>query len=81
MTLIYQDVFKSPVCLSHHVVEDEAGVRQFEVFEQTVELPAVQRTPGTVEVVSGLRLLPRVVVVLELDRRTDASSMTAPFLI
>lgn len=74
MTLIYQDVFKFAVCPSHHVVEDEAGVRQFEVFEQTVELPAVQRTPGTVEVVSGLRLLPRVVVVLELDRRTEASS-------
>lgn len=59
------------VCLAHHVVEDEAGVRQFEVFEQTVELPAVQRTPGTVEVVSGLCLLPRVVVVLELNGRTD----------
>lgn len=70
-----QDVSTSPaslsVCLAHHVVEDEAGVRQFEVFEQTVELPAVQRTPGTVEVVSGLRLLPRVVVVLELNRRKD----------
>lgn len=38
------------------------------MFEQTVELPAVQRAPGTVEVVSGLRLLPSVVVVLELDR-------------
>lgn len=42
------------------------------MFEQTVELPAVQRTPGTVEVVSGLSLLPRVVVVLELDGRTEA---------
>lgn len=70
-----KDVSTSPaslsLCLAHHVVEDEAGVRQFEVFEQTVELPAVQRTPGTVEVVSGLRLLPRVVVVLELNRRKD----------
>lgn len=58
---------------THHVVEDEAGVGQFEVFDQTVELPAVQRAPGTVEVVSGLRLLPRVVVVLELDGRTGES--------
>lgn len=75
-------IFKFPaslsVCLSHHVVEDEAGVRQFEVFEQTVELPAVQRTPGTVEVVSGLRLLPRVVVVLELNTRTEAVSVREP---
>lgn len=53
----------------HHVVENEAGVRQFEVFEQTVELPAVQRAPGTVQVVPGLRLLPRVIVVLELEDR------------
>lgn len=53
---------------SHHIVEDEAGVGQFEVFEQTVELPAVEGTPGTVEVVSGLRLLPSVVVVLELEK-------------
>lgn len=37
------------------------------MFEQTVQLPAVQRAPGAVEVVSGLRLLPRVVVVLELQ--------------
>lgn len=58
---------------SHHVVEDEARVRQFEVFEQAVELPAVQRTPRAVEVVSGLRLLPRVVVVLKLERNRDVS--------
>lgn len=44
------------------------------MFEQTVELPAVQCTPGTVEVISGLRLLPSVVVVLELDRKTEAVS-------
>lgn len=37
------------------------------MFEQTVQLSAVQRAPGAVEVVSGLRLLPRVVVVLELQ--------------
>lgn len=37
------------------------------MFEQTVEPPAVERTPGAVEVVSGLRLLPGVVVVLELE--------------
>lgn len=67
-------MFRLHLIPSHHVVEDEAGVRQFEVFEQTVELPAVQRTPGTVEVVSGLSLLPRVVVVLELDGRTEAVS-------
>lgn len=37
------------------------------MFEQAVELPAVQCTPRTVEVVSGLRLLPCVVVVLKLE--------------
>ena len=54
---------------AHHVVEDEAGVGQFEVFDQAVELPAVEGTPGAVQVFSGLRLLPSVVVVLELDRK------------
>ena len=51
----------------HHIVEDEAGVGEFEVFEQAVEFAAVQGTPGTVKIVSGLRLLPRVVVVQELN--------------
>lgn len=37
------------------------------MLEQTVEPPAVERAPGAVEVVSGLRLLPGVVVVLELQ--------------
>lgn len=58
---------------AHHIVEDEAGVGQFEVFEQTVELPAVEGAPGTVEVVSGLRLLPSVVVVLELNKKSRNS--------
>lgn len=58
--------------LTHHIVEDEARVRQLEVFDQTVELPAVQCAPRTVEVVSGLGLLPHVVVVLELDRKTKS---------
>lgn len=49
-----------------HVVEDEAGVGQFEVFEETVQLPAVQCAPRTVEVIPGLGLLPCVVVVLKL---------------
>ena len=54
-----------------HVAEDEARVREFEVLEQAVELAAVQGAPGTVEVISGLRLLPRVVVVQELkDNRS-----------
>lgn len=67
---------------SHHVVEVEAGVGELEVFEQTVEPPAVERAPGAVKVVSGLRLLPGVVVVLELwvDRggefRSDLETCT-----
>lgn len=69
--VVYILRFLGCVSPSHHVVEDEAGVRQFEVFDETVELPAVEGAPGTVEVVSGLRLLPRVAVVLELDRHTE----------
>lgn len=57
------------VHLSHHVVEDEAGVGQFEVFEETVQLPAVQCAPRTVEVIPGLGLLPCVVVVLKLGKK------------
>lgn len=65
---------------SHHVVEDKAGVGQLEVLEKAVELPAVERAPGTVQVVSGLRLLPSVVVVLELHRgRRTVSSADAQF--
>lgn len=41
---------------------------ELEVFEQAVEFAAVQRAPGTVEIVSGLRLLPGVVVVQELSK-------------
>lgn len=41
-------------------------MRELEVFEQAVEFAAVQSAPGTVEVISGLRLLPCVVVVQEL---------------
>lgn len=37
------------------------------MFDETVQLPAVDGAPGTVQVVSGLRLLPSVVVVLELS--------------
>ena len=62
------------------------------MFDQTVELPAVERTPGTVEVVSGLRLLLSVVVVLELDEKrkgeceavqahTDPSSLSSAIVL
>ena len=52
---------------SHHIVEDEAGVGELEVLQQAVKPPAVQGAPGAVEVVPGLSLLPRVVVVQELN--------------
>lgn len=52
----------------HHIVEDEAVVRQFEVFEEAVKFTAVKRTPGTVQVVSSLRLLPCVIVIQKLQR-------------
>lgn len=54
---------------SHHIIEDEPRVGKFQVFEQTVELPAVECTPGAVEVISGLCLLPCVVVILKLQRQ------------
>lgn len=54
----------------HHIVEDEAGMGEFEVFEQAVEFAAVQRTPGTVKIISRLSLLPCVIVVQELNKDT-----------
>lgn len=50
------------------------------MLEQAVQLPAVERAPGTVQVVSGLRLLPSVVVVLELHsgRHTVSSASFLP---
>lgn len=57
----------------YHIVENEAGVGQFEVFEQAVEFAAVQSTPGTVKIVSRLRLLPRVIVVKELNKNRAES--------
>lgn len=36
------------------------------MLEEAVELLAVQRAPGTVQVVTGLCLLPRVIVVQKL---------------
>lgn len=55
--------------VSHHIVEDEAAVRELEVLEEAVEFTAVQRAPRTVQVISGLRLLPCVVVVEELENK------------
>lgn len=72
-----QDLCRCCSC-SHHVVEVKARVGQLEVFEQTVELPAVERAPGAVEVVSGLRLLPGVVVVLELEVDTGGQVRSGP---
>ena len=51
---------------SYQIGEEEPWVRQLEMFEQWVELDAVEAAPGAVEVVPGLSLLPRVVVVQEL---------------
>ena len=52
--------------LSYQISEEEPWVRQLEMFEQWVELDAVEAAPRAVEVVPGLSLLPRVVVVQEL---------------
>lgn len=60
--------FGSQLLRTDHIAEDEARMREFEVFEEAVEFAAVQSAPGTVEVISGLRLLPRVVVVQELNK-------------
>lgn len=54
--------------ISYHIVEDKAGVGEFEVFEQAVEFAAVQGTPGTVKIISRLRLLPRIIVVQKLRK-------------
>lgn len=37
------------------------------MFEEAVKFTAVKRTPGTVQVVSSLRLLPRVIVIQKLQ--------------
>lgn len=52
----------------YHIAEDEAGVGEFEVFEQAVEFAAVQGTPGTVKIISCLCLLPRVIIIQELKK-------------
>jgi len=44
------------------------------VLDEAVELPAVEGAPGAVQVVSGLRLLPRVAVVLELHNNTHSET-------
>ena len=62
------------VYCAHHIVEDEAAVGELEVFKEAVEFPAVQRAPGAVQVVSRLRLLPRVIVVQELVRKQKQRS-------
>lgn len=63
--------------VTHHVAEDEAGVGEFEVFEEAVEFAAVQGAPGAVKVVSRLRLLPGVVVVQELHMGQSQSHSQA----
>lgn len=54
--------------VTHHIAEDKAGMGEFEVFEEAVEFAAVQGAPGTVKIISRLRLLPGVVVVQELNK-------------
>lgn len=54
---------------AHHVVKDESTVGEFEVFQQAVEFTAVERAPGTVQVVSGLCLLTSIIVVQKLDKQ------------
>lgn len=44
-------------------------MRELEVLEEAVELTAVQCAPGTVQVLSGLRLLPCVIVIQELQNK------------
>lgn len=39
------------------------------MLEEAVEFTAVQRAPRTVKVISGLRLLPCVIVVEELENK------------
>ena len=51
---------------THHVGEEEPGMRELEVLEQRVQLEAVEGAPGAVQVLPRLRLLPAVVVVQEL---------------
>ena len=41
-------------------------MRQFQMFQKTVELHAIQATPGAMKVLSSLSLLPRIVVVQKL---------------
>lgn len=41
------------------------------MFEQAVEFAAIQGTPGTVKIISCLGLLPRVIVVQELNTNTS----------
>lgn len=56
------------VCdIAHHIVKNEAVVRELQVFEEAVKFAAVQCAPGTMQVISGLRLLPCVIVVQELQ--------------
>ena len=52
--------------VSYHVCEEESWMTKFEMFEERVELLAVEAAPGTVEVLPGLGLLSAVVVVQEL---------------
>ena len=53
-------------CSTYNVGKEEPRVAQLEVFEERVELEAVEAAPGTVEVLPGLGLLSAVVVVQEL---------------
>ena len=55
-----QQMFKEK---SYHISEEKSWMRQLEMFEQCVELHAIEVTPRTVEVFSGFSLLTAVVVV------------------
>ena len=52
--------------LSYQIGEEEPWVRQLEMFEQWIELDAVEAAPRAVEVFTSFSLLSRISIVAKL---------------
>ena len=64
---------------TYSIGEDKASVTEFEMFQQAVQPTTVDRTPRAVQVLTGLGLLPRVVVINKLVKYSlFLSSFTVP---
>lgn len=63
--------------LGGHIGEIETGMVQFEMLQQRIQCHAVQTAPRAIEVIHGLRLLTRIIIINKVVNDTWCDVMPA----